>query len=211
MLKSDEQTQRSEAAGVPALTGEGGRRLPSADRNLTVTPLDLRQAKFNGAMRGFDRAEVTAFLLEAADGYEQAMRENDRLRQEVARLDSSLTQYRDLESSIKSTLLTAQQTADRVCESAQKTADDLREHATQEAARIVREAEGRAELLLQKTEARAEDVQRDIDALRMKRREAESQLESIIAAIQTTVAFVREQEHRDHPRTAVPALQVVKR
>ena len=211
MLKSDELTPRTETTGAPTPTGEGGRRLPSADRHLTVTPLDLRQAKFTSAMRGFDRAEVTAFLLEAADGYEQALRENDRLRQDVARLDSSLTQYRDLENSIKSTLMTAQQTADRVCESAQKSADDLREHAAQEAARIVREAEGRAELLLLKTQARAEDVQRDIDALRMKRREAESQLESIIAAIQTTVTFVREQEHRDQPKAAAPALQVVKR
>ena len=35
-------------------------------------------------------AEVNAFLLEAADGYEQALRENERLRQEVARLEASL-------------------------------------------------------------------------------------------------------------------------
>jgi cell division initiation protein len=210
MLKSDEQTQPIEVPGSPKPAGDGGRRL-SADRHLTVTPLDLRQARFNGAMRGFDRAEVSAFLLEAADGYEQAMRENDRLRQEVARLESSLSQYRDLEGSIKSTLMTAQRTADAVRDSAQQTADDLRNQATQEAARIVREAEGRAELLMQKTQARAEDVQRDIDTLRMKRREAESQLESIIAVIQSTVTFVREQEHRDQPKAAAPALQVVKR
>jgi cell division initiation protein len=198
MLKSDEQTQSTEILGSPKPAGEGGRRLPSPDRNLTVTPLDLRQAKFNSAMRGFDRAEVTAFLLEAADGYEQALRENDRLRQDVARLESSLTQYRDLESSIKSTLMTAQRTADSVRENAQQAADDMRDNATQEAARLVREAEGRADLLMQKTQARVEDVQRDIDTLRMKRREAESNLESIIAAMQNTITFVREQEQREH-------------
>ena len=208
MLKS-ELTPSVEIPASLKPAGEG-RRLPSADRNLSVTPLDLRQAKFNSAMRGFDRAEVSAFLLEAADGYEQAMRENDRLRQDVARLESSLTQYRDLETSIKSTLMTAQKAADTLRDGAQKTADDLREHATLEAARIVREAEGRAELLLQKAQARAEDVQHDIDTLRMKRREAESHLEAIIAAIQNTVAFVREQEHREQPKAA-PALQVVKR
>ena len=31
------------------------RRLPMAERNLAVTPLDLRQAKFNASLRGFDR------------------------------------------------------------------------------------------------------------------------------------------------------------
>lgn len=162
------------------------RRLPSPDRSLTVSPLDLRQTKFGTAMRGFDRAEVTAFLLEAADGYEQALRENDRLRQDVQRLEASLNQYRELEGSLKSTLM-----------SAQKVADDMRENATQEAARILRDAEGRAELLTQKAQARIEDVQREIDGLRMKRREAEANLESIIAALHNTLEFIREQEQRE--------------
>lgn len=199
MLKNDAQSPPADVVDSPKPSGEGGRRLPSADRNLTVSPLDVRQAKFASAMRGFDRAEVSAFLLEAADGYEQALRENDRLRQEVARLESSLVQYRDLESSIKSTLMTAQ-----------KTADDVRAHAALEAARIVREAEGGAELLMQKTQARAEDVQRDIDMLRMKRREAESNLESIIAAMRSTITFIHEQEHRELPKAAGHHLQVVR-
>src|SRR5687768_1142269 len=113
------------------------RRLPLPERNLAVSPLDLRQAKFNTAMRGFDRTEVTAFLLEAADGYDQALRENERLRHDVLRLEASISQYREMESSLKSTLLTAQ-----------RVGDDMRETASQEAARIVREAEGRADLLL---------------------------------------------------------------
>jgi cell division initiation protein len=191
MFKSDDQMQAVEP-----------RRLPSPDRNPTVSPLDLRQSKFSTTLRGFDRAEVTAFLLEAADGYEQALRENDRLRQEVMRLETSLHQHRELEGSLKSTLV-----------SAQKVADDLRETAAQEAARIVREAEGRAELVLQTAQARQEDVQREIDALRLKRREAEANLESIIAALHNTIEFIHEQEQREHrvvahrPRLDVAAVK----
>ena len=84
------------------------RRLPSPDRHSAPTPLDVRQAKFSTSMRGYERAEVNAFLLEAADGYEQAMRENERLRQEVARLEASLTQYRELEGALKGALMSAQ-------------------------------------------------------------------------------------------------------
>ena len=219
MFNSDDQTQPADTPGAPKPTGagglgspkpagdrglgspkpagDGGRRLPSADRNLTVSPLDLRQAKFNTTMRGFDRAEVAAFLLEASEGYEQALRENDRLRQEVSRLDASLTQYRDLENSLKSTLMTAQKTADDVRDSARRIADDERAQAMQEAARIVREAEGRADLLLQKAQARQEDAQREIDSLRLKRREAEVSLESLIGALRTTIEFAREQDQRD--------------
>jgi cell division initiation protein len=175
MLNSDEQPQPTDI-----------RRLPAPERTLTVTPLDLRQTKFSTAMRGFDRAEVTSFLLEAAEGYEQALRENERLRQELVRLESSLTHYRELEGGLRNTLV-----------SAQKVADDMRENATQEAARIVREAEGRAELMTQKAQAAHEDAQREIDALRLKRREAEASLESMIAALHNTLEFMREQEDRD--------------
>jgi cell division initiation protein len=165
------------------------RRLPSPDRHSAPTPLDVRQAKFSTSMRGYERAEVNAFLLEAADGYEQASRENERLRQEVARLDASLTQYRELEGALKGALM-----------SAQKVSDDMKETASLDAARIVREAEGRADLITQRAQAALEDVQREIDGLRLKRRESEVALESIIAALHNTLEFVREQDQREQHR-----------
>src|SRR5918998_1582990 len=140
------------------------------ERQLKVTPLDVRQSRFKTVMRGFDKAEVTSLLEAVADDYENALRENDRLRQDLARLETSLTQHRELEGSLKNTLI-----------SAQKVADDMRETAQAEAARVVREAEGRADLLLQKAQARLEDVQRELDGLKMKRREAETSIESIIS------------------------------
>jgi len=172
------------------------RRLPLPERNLGVSPLDLRQAKFNASLRGFDRTEVTTFLLEAADGYDQALRENERLRHDLVRLEASISQYRELESSLKSTLMTAQ-----------KVGDDMRETASQEAARIVREAEGRADLLLQRAQARHEDMQREIDGLRMKRREAQANLESIIGALHNTIDFIREQEQRERGVPHRPLLE----
>jgi len=176
MLNSEDLTPAVEA-----------RRLPSPDRHSAPTPLDLRQAKFSSAMRGYERAEVNAFLLEASDGYEQATRENERLRQDVARLEASLAQYRELESALKGALMTAQ-----------KVSDDMRETASRESARIIREAEGRAELIAQKVQAQLEDIQREIDGLRLKRRESEVALESIIAALHNTLEFVREQDEREH-------------
>src|SRR5688572_12714450 len=108
-------------------------------RSAGVTPIDMRQTRFATAMRGFDKAEVTAFLEEAAADYESALRENDRLRQQIAGLDAAMAQYRELEGSLKTTLM-----------SAQKVADDMRAGAQQEAARLVREAEGQVELMMQR-------------------------------------------------------------
>ena len=169
------------------------RRLPSPERHLTVTPVDMRQPRFGTAMRGFNRAEVAAFLEEAAAGYEHALRENDHLRQALVRLEASLNQFRELEGSLKSTLM-----------SAQKVADDVRENATQEAARIVREAEGRADLMVDRAQARVEDVEREIGGLRLKRREAETSIEATISTLQNTLDFVREQERRERDNKVVP-------
>jgi hypothetical protein len=52
-------------------------------------------------------------------------------------------------------------------------------------------------MLLEKTQARLEDVQREIDGLKLKRREVETSLESTIQTLRNTLEYVREQDARD--------------
>jgi cell division initiation protein len=153
---------------------------------MKVSPLDLRQVRFRKAFRGFDRAEVAALMAEVADDYEHALREVDTLRQEVAKMEALLEQHREHERDLRNTLVTAQ-----------KLSDDIRANADAQARQIVREAEGRSDLLLQKTQARLEDVQREIDGMKMKRREVENSLESTIGSLRGTLEFVRELDQRD--------------
>ena len=152
---------------------------------MKVTALDLRQQKFQTVMRGYDRGEVNAFLAEAADDYENALRDNERLRQELARAEAVLNEHRGQDKNLSNTLMTAQ-----------KLADEIRENANQEANRVIRDAEGRADLLLQKSQARLEDIQREIDGLRMKRKDVETSLEGVIATLHNTIEFVREQDNK---------------
>ena len=168
-------------------------RRVGVDRSLTVSPIDMRQRKFSSGMRGFDRQEVTAFLTEASVDYENVLRENDRLRQEIVRLKASLNQFRELEGSLKSTLM-----------SAQKVADDMHENAAQESKRILNDAEARAELAMQKSLVRLETVQREIDNLKLKRREVENSLEAAISTLKTSLDFVREQDRREREPNVVP-------
>jgi cell division initiation protein len=153
---------------------------------MNVSPLDLRQQRFRATFRGFDPIEVTAFLSAVADDYEQALRETDRLRQDLAKMEAVLNEHREHEKNLRNTLLTAQ-----------KLSDEIKEHADQEARRVIREAEGRADLLLEKTQLRLDDVQRDIDGLRLKRREVETSIESTILTLRNTLEYVRERDERD--------------
>ena len=165
---------------APADKGEG---LVRERPRMNVSPLDLRQQRFRSSFRGFDKIEVASFLAAVADDYEQALRETDRLRQDLARMEAALNEHRELEKNLKATLITAQ-----------RLADDIRGQADQEAKRIVREAEGRSDLLLEKTQARLEDIQRGIDGLRLKRQDVETTIEATIQSLRNTLEFVREQE-----------------
>jgi cell division initiation protein len=153
---------------------------------MNVSPLDLRQQRFATSLRGFDKIEVTSFLLAVADDYETALRETDRLRQDLSRMEAILHEHREQEKSLQSTLITAQ-----------KLADDIRKNAELEAQRIIREAEGRSDLLLEKTSARLEDVQREIDGMKLKRKSVETSIEATIQTLRNTLEYVREQDERD--------------
>lgn len=153
---------------------------------MNVTPLDLRQQKFKTAMRGYDRGEVDALLAEVADDYEGAIREADRMRQEVGRLEELLAEHRSEEKSLKNTLV-----------SAQRLADEMRETAGRDGERIVRDAESRGDLLVQKAQSRHDELQREIDGLRARRRETETSVEAIINALKNTLDFVREQDQKE--------------
>jgi cell division initiation protein len=158
----------------------------AGDRRMKISPLDLRQVRFRSSFRGFDKAEVLALIAEVTDDYENALSEVDRLRQDVSKMEALLNQHREHEKALRDTLVTAQ-----------RVSDDIRTNADAQARNIVREAEGRSDLLLQKTQARLEDVQREIDGMKMKRREVETTLESTIASLRNTLEFVREQEQRE--------------
>lgn len=162
---------------------------------MKVTPLDLRQTQFNTVMRGFDKMEVRMLLSDAADDYEAALREIDRLRQDVNRMEVALAEHREREANLRNTLLTAQ-----------KLADQIRENAETEARMKIREAEGRSELLLQKAQARLEEVGHEIAEMKLRRRDVESSLEACIGSLQNAVEFVRAQDRSEREDTATPRI-----
>jgi cell division initiation protein len=175
---------------------------------MNVSPLDLRQQRFRKTLRGFDPVEVTAFLAAVADDYEQALRETDRLRQDLMRMEVVLNQHRDNEQNLRATMMTAQKLSDdikaaaeteakRNLASAEAEARRIIAGADADAKRIILETGSRSELLLDQTQARYEDIQREIDGLKLKRKDVETTIEATIQTLRNTLEFVREQETRE--------------
>jgi cell division initiation protein len=190
----------------PSSTSAADAGSSPAERVMRVAPLDMRQQRFKTVFRGFDKAEVVGFLTEAADDYEHALREIDRLRQDLVRVESLLTEHRDRESNLRNTLLTAQRLSDEIKDAAQN-----------EARLVVKEAQGRSDLLLQKAQLRLDEVERDINEMRLRRRGVEGSLEASIQALYHALEFIRQQDRPDErvllhrPRQADGAAQPLPR
>jgi cell division initiation protein len=153
------------------------------ERVMRISPMDMRQQRFKSAMRGYDRTEVVAFLTEAADDYEHAMREIDRLRGDLMRMEALLAEHRQRETNLRDTLLTAN-----------RLSGELKEAAQNEAKLIVREAQGRADVLIQKAQVRLDEMDHDCNELKLRRRDAEGSVEATIQALYRALEFMRDQD-----------------
>ncbi len=53
---------------------------------MKITPIDIRQQQFGRTLRGLDAREVDSFLNLVSDELETNLKENNRLREELARM-----------------------------------------------------------------------------------------------------------------------------
>ena len=147
---------------------------------MTVTPLDLPKQQFKSSVRGFDRKEVSECAAELAAGYEEALREADRLRDDLGRAQAVVEEHKEQERNLRATLATAQ-----------KLADEIRHTAEQESQRIIAEAQARAADLVQSTTPRLEALEGEVAALRTRRERAATEILSMLATLRATLATVR--------------------
>ena len=122
---------------------------------MAIRPVDIRRKEFKGGFRGYDANQVDDFLDSIADEFERLFSENRRLAEEATTLRERLEQFEELEDSIRTALVHAEQVS-----------RDLRRNANKEAELIVREAKERAHRILADSSSRVERVQESYEVLR---------------------------------------------
>jgi cell division initiation protein len=132
---------------------------------MRLTPIEIRQHRFNTRVRGFDRDEVEAFLETVVADFEELVRENAQLRREGERLSREVDALRGREKMIQETLTTAQGVVDQ-----------LKRTAIKESETIVVDAELRAEKVLAEARQRRADLSHEIAELRHTRARLDSDL-----------------------------------
>ena len=136
---------------------------------MKITPLDIQQQQFKIKFRGFDVREVDTFLEQMADAFESLQGENNRLYQEIKRLQHEAHGYREREESFKRAMLNSQKVLEQMKENARKSAE-----------LVVAEAEVKAEKILSRAQNRLSQLHEDIAELKRQRSQIEVQIRSVI-------------------------------
>jgi cell division initiation protein len=137
---------------------------------MPIRPIDVRRKEFRNGFRGYDANQVDDFLDAVADEFERTYTENARLREEISSLRERLQQFEELEGSIRSALVHAEQAANDLRRTATWEAEDVRKSAAREADLTVREAQARAHQMLAESSARVERIQESYEALQEAKR-----------------------------------------
>jgi cell division initiation protein len=136
---------------------------------MKMTPLDIQQQQFKIKFRGFDVREVDTFLEQMADAFESLQSENNRLHQEIKRLQLETQGYREREESFKRAMLNSQKVLEQMKQNARKSAE-----------LVVAEAEVKAEKILSRAQNRLSQLHEDIIELKRQRSQIEVQIRSVI-------------------------------
>ena len=125
---------------------------------MKLTPLDIQQMAFRTKLRGYDPEEVNRFLEEVAQTVEELNRDNGTLRERAGMLEQQVVELKRTETTLSSTLVSAQSLAEDVKRSAQRDAD-----------LIVKEAELKGSEILRQARAELASTQRDLSLLQKQR------------------------------------------
>jgi cell division initiation protein len=122
---------------------------------VSLTPVEIRHVKPGRRLLGYDRPTVDRLLDDVVASFEQVWRERADLRDEIEELAAELAKQKEIEVTLRNTLL-----------SAERMADDVRGHARREADVIVSEARSTARDIVTSAENERERIQTEIRRLR---------------------------------------------
>jgi cell division initiation protein len=132
---------------------------------MALSPVEIRHIGFARGLIGYKRAAVEHTLAEVADSFEEVWRERADLADKVEQLEVDISRYRELETLLHTTLI-----------SAERAAADMKEQARREAESIIVEAHNEARAIALDAHTRHAHLVGDIQRLK-------SLLHSALAAV----------------------------
>ena len=132
--------------------------------------------KFDTVFRGYDKAQVQAFIDDVIKNYELLLRKSQKTQEENIKLNEQLKYYQDIEDRMNRAIYNAESASDLIKKNARREADLLITEARHNASRIINDALLKAE----KAQNHADQLKRNTNILKRRLRQIiQNQLEVI--------------------------------
>ena len=154
---------------------------------MPLTPVEIRHLEMRRGFFGYKRALVHRVMDEIAESFEAVWRERADLMERVETLETELNRHAELESLLRSTLV-----------SAERAALDLKEHARHEAELIMTEANAEARHVLRDAITEKERVLAEVQKIR-------ALLRSALSVVDEAGPATQEPAVVSEPADAAPA------
>lgn len=125
---------------------------------MKISPLDIRRQRFRKALRGYDPAEVDAFLEMLADAWEETVETRETSNRELEMLRARASDFDRMEGAVREVLVAQQ-----------KSAATAREEARREADLIIRDAQVKSDSMVNQAHRRVQVLTETIRELQDRR------------------------------------------
>ena len=115
---------------------------------MTITPVELHHIRLKRGLLGYRRGPVDELILEIADSFEEVWRQRADYADRIEHLEGELSRHRDLESLLRTTLVSAEKSAHELKDQAKREAELVLGEAHAEARAVTRQASQERERLL---------------------------------------------------------------
>jgi|SRR5439155_24298917 len=114
---------------------------------MAITPVEIRHLQPSRSPFGYRRSAVDRLFAEIADSFEDVWRERAEFGDRIEHLETELQRHRDLETLLRSTLVSAERAMQEQIETARKQGEVIVNEAHAEARAITRRAQAERERL----------------------------------------------------------------
>jgi cell division initiation protein len=125
-------------------------------------PSDIAEKRFEKAAFGYKPEAVEDFLAEISEAYSKLLWDKKELDKKIQVLAEKVQEYRDLEESLKETLLTAQRLGDSLIKESKAKAEATLSEATAKAEIILKDAQIKAEKVVENANKRLSAEQQSL-------------------------------------------------
>ncbi|MGL4609237.1 MAG: DivIVA domain-containing protein [Trueperaceae bacterium] len=121
---------------------------------MKLSPLDVQHSEFAGGLNGYNRKQVKDFLAKIASQLEDMIRDNQNLREEIAKRERRIEELQVAESELKRTVIAAE-----------RIGNEIKQNAKREAEIMIKQAELMRDNMIRDGEMRMKEIRYDLARL----------------------------------------------